>query len=302
MSSATRALGAVGVGLMTGVLTLGVAPLADAATRTVMTATTTVNIRSGPTTSAAVRGELERGQRIAAVGRLSGTWVKVRLTGSSAYIAKKYLTTDQDLPAAPTAISTTGTKTATANLNVRTGPAPHRMKVGVLREGTTLTLTGRLSHGYAQTSYAGHLRWVTQQYLATVRPSAPVTVAPVAAPVVGTQGERALAFAKRQLGKPYKWGAVGPKAYDCSGLVLASWKSVGVTLPRTARQQFRGGGQRIAKADLRAGDLVFFYGSRPHHVAMYVGDGVVIHAPRPGKRVQYIKMTYMPYSGAVRPG
>jgi cell wall-associated NlpC family hydrolase len=172
----------------------------------------------------------------------------------------------------------------------------------VLREGNTLTLTGRLSHGYAQTSYAGHLRWVTQQYLATVRPSAPVTVAPVAAPVVGTQGERALAFAKRQLGKPYKWGAVGPKAYDCSGLVLASWKSVGVTLPRTARQQFRGGGQRIAKADLRAGDLVFFYGSRPRHVAMYVGDGVVIHAPRPGKRVQYIKMTYMPYSGAVRPG
>jgi cell wall-associated NlpC family hydrolase len=74
-----------------------------------------------------------------------------------------------------------------------------------------------------------------------------------------------------------------------------------VKLPRTALQQSKVG-KKIAKADLRIGDLVFFYGPKPHHVGIYAGDGNVIHAPQPGKKVSYIKMSYMPYAGARRPG
>ena len=114
------------------------------------------------------------------------------------------------------------------------------------------------------------------------------------------RGARALAFARAQLGKPYRYASAGPDAYDCSGLTLAAWKSVGVSLPHSARSQF-GVGSKVNKADLQPGDLVFFY-SPISHVGLYSGNGTMIHAPRPGKSVQYIKMSYMPYAGATRPG
>ncbi|HWJ52078.1 MAG TPA: NlpC/P60 family protein [Propionibacteriaceae bacterium] len=116
----------------------------------------------------------------------------------------------------------------------------------------------------------------------------------------GSRGARALAFARAQLGKPYRYASSGPDAYDCSGLTYAAWKSVGVSLPRSSRSQY-GVGSYVAKSNLQPGDLVFFY-SPISHVALYAGNGTVLHAPRPGKVVQYIKMSYMPYAGAKRPG
>ena len=302
MSCATRAAGAVGVGLIAGVVTLGTVgvPLAAAApvkAGRMVAATTTVNIRTGPSIKHKIIGQLERGQRITAVGPAAGQWIKVRLAGSVAYMSANYLnTTGRRLPAAPTRINTRGTKVTTVALNVRAGAGMTHKIVGTLAEGTRITLTGKLSHGYAQLNYRGHRRWVSQQFLATLR-----SANAVPAPPAGSKGERALAFARAQLGKPYKWGAEGPKAYDCSGLVMMAWRSVGVSIPRTSQQQFRSG-HRILKSQLRAGDLVFFYGSKPSHVAMYVGDGVIIQAPRPGRRVEYSKLSYMPYSGATRPG
>ena len=114
------------------------------------------------------------------------------------------------------------------------------------------------------------------------------------------RGAKALAFARRQLGKPYRYSASGPNAYDCSGLTGAAWRSVGVSLPRTSSGQYRVG-RSVARSDLRPGDLVFFY-SPISHVGLYAGNGTIIHAPRPGKSVEYIKMRYMPYAGARRPG
>jgi cell wall-associated NlpC family hydrolase len=113
------------------------------------------------------------------------------------------------------------------------------------------------------------------------------------------KGATALAFARRQLGDPYRFGASGPNAWDCSGLTAGAWRRAGVSLPHNAAAQFHRG-RHIAKSQLRPGDLVFFY-SGPSHVAIYAGHGMVIHAPRPGKRVSYIKMKYMPFRGARRP-
>lgn len=269
-------------------------------------ATTTVNIRSGAGTNHRIIGELVRGQRITVTGKAKSGWVNVDLGGSSAAMAAKYLNrTGRGVPVAPTRIRTGGTKVTTETLNVRTGPASSRKVVGSLRVGSRIMLTGKLSHGFAQTRYEGRLRWVSITYLASASGTSssggsgggsstpPATSA--------SKGRRALAFAESQLGKPYRYGAVGPNSYDCSGLVLAAWRAAGVSLPRTSQQQYAQG-HRIAKSQLRVGDLVFFYGQRPSHVAMYAGGGLVIHAPRPGKNVQYIKMSYMPYAGAVRPG
>jgi peptidoglycan DL-endopeptidase CwlO len=115
-----------------------------------------------------------------------------------------------------------------------------------------------------------------------------------------SKGAKALAYAKAQLGEPYARSGAGPSSWDCSGLTMMAWGSVGVSLPHSARQQFSRG-RPVAKSDLQLGDLVFFY-SDIHHVGLYAGNGQVIHAPRPGKSVEYIKMSYMPYAGARRPG
>jgi peptidoglycan DL-endopeptidase CwlO len=116
----------------------------------------------------------------------------------------------------------------------------------------------------------------------------------------GGKGARALAYARAQLGDPYRFAAAGPDAFDCSGLTSAAWKSVGVSLPRSSRSQYSAG-TSVSRSNLQPGDLVFFY-SPISHVALYAGNGQIIHAPRPGKSVEYTSMSYMPYTGARRPG
>ena len=120
-------------------------------------------------------------------------------------------------------------------------------------------------------------------------------------PISGSgKGAKALAYAKAQLGEPYVRNGAGPSSWDCSGLTMMAWGSVGVSLPHSSGQQYNRG-RPVARSDLQLGDLVFFY-SDIHHVGLYAGNGQVIHAPRPGKSVEYIKISYMPYAGARRPG
>ena len=114
------------------------------------------------------------------------------------------------------------------------------------------------------------------------------------------RGAKALAFARSQLGKPYQFGGAGPNGYDCSGLTSAAWATVGVRLPRTSQAQF-GVGRAVSKSELQPGDLVFFY-SGLSHVALYAGNGQILHSPRSGRSVEYMKMSYMPFAGARRPG
>ncbi|MDX3804517.1 C40 family peptidase [Streptomyces sp. AK04-3B] len=98
------------------------------------------------------------------------------------------------------------------------------------------------------------------------------------------KAEKALAFARAQIGKPYVWGATGPGSYDCSGLAQAAWKAAGVTLPRSTRDQ-ADAGVTVPLADARPGDLVFFYDD-VSHVGVYIGNGMMIHSPKPGAYVR----------------
>jgi cell wall-associated NlpC family hydrolase len=115
-----------------------------------------------------------------------------------------------------------------------------------------------------------------------------------------SKGATALAFAKSQLGKPYRYASAGPNAYDCSGLTSAAWAKAGVSLPRTSQTQFNAG-RSVSKSQLQPGDLVFYYGGISH-VGLYAGNGQIIHAPRPGKSVEYTSLDSMPFAGARRPG
>ncbi|QER89906.1 hypothetical protein F3L20_05920 [Streptomyces tendae] len=112
-------------------------------------------------------------------------------------------------------------------------------------------------------------------------------------------GERAVRYAVEQLGKPYEWGAEGPATYDCSGLTSEAWHSAGAPIPRTSQEQWARL-ERIALADLRPGDLVVYF-PEATHVALYLGDGMVVQAPRPGARIKVSPIAANPVLGAVRP-
>ncbi|MFM6851794.1 MAG: C40 family peptidase [Terrabacter sp.] len=113
--------------------------------------------------------------------------------------------------------------------------------------------------------------------------TAPVTTVP--------RRIQALRIAAAQRGKPYRWGAAGPYAFDCSGLIYYVYRTkLHVALPRTANAQ-RLQTVRVAKSNILAGDLVFFmrYG-RAYHVGVYAGSGKIWHSPRPGQRVQLSRL------------
>ncbi|MFF3845156.1 NlpC/P60 family protein [Streptomyces sp. NPDC002328] len=119
-----------------------------------------------------------------------------------------------------------------------------------------------------------------------------------AAQAPNSRAADAVSYAYSKLGSPYVWGATGPNAFDCSGLVLASYRSAGVALPRTTYAQIDAG-RRVSRSELLPGDLVFFY-SGITHVGIYVGDGKMIHAPNPSAPVRVAPLDEMPYAGATR--
>ncbi|MFJ4860098.1 NlpC/P60 family protein [Streptomyces sp. NPDC088748] len=112
-------------------------------------------------------------------------------------------------------------------------------------------------------------------------------------------GGAALRYAAAQIGKPYVWGAEGPGSFDCSGLTSQAWAHAGRSIPRTSQEQWA----RLPKVpleSLRPGDLVVYF-PKATHVGLYVGDGKVIQAPRPGARVKVSPIAANPLLGAVRP-
>lgn len=119
------------------------------------------------------------------------------------------------------------------------------------------------------------------------------------------RGSVAAAWALAQLGHPYQWGATGPDAFDCSGLVLRAWQAAGVELPRVAADQYRVAGH-VPMADASPGDLVFFSPDPAdpasiEHVGIVVGPGVMVDAPHTGAVVRVTPFYPGLMPDAVRP-
>ncbi len=109
----------------------------------------------------------------------------------------------------------------------------------------------------------------------------------------------AVQAALSRIGDPYSWGATGPGQFDCSGLMMWSYRQAGVSLPRTSQAQLAGG-QPISRAQLQPGDLIIYYSSASH-VGMYIGNGFVVHAPTFGVPVQVVPIDRAgPFEAAVR--
>lgn len=128
-------------------------------------------------------------------------------------------------------------------------------------------------------------------------PAPPPPPAPEPPPAPSPRGGVAgvLDFARAQVGEPYQWGAAGPDSWDCSGLTMRAWETAGVSLPHYSVAQYYAG-TPISAGELRPGDLVFWSASSSpdgiHHVALYLGDGMIVHAPRTGRDVTVDSMYY----------
>ena len=124
--------------------------------------------------------------------------------------------------------------------------------------------------------------------------SAPTSPPPTSSPT-RSGAQLAIDYARAQLGKPYEWGADGPDSFDCSGLTMRAWQRGGVSLPHWSVAQARMV-TRVSYSNLRPGDLIFWsdngQASGTYHVALYIGGGKMIHAPRPGKVVEIQNVFY----------
>jgi len=119
------------------------------------------------------------------------------------------------------------------------------------------------------------------------------------------RGDIAAAWALTQLGKPYVWAAAGPHAYDCSGLTMRAWERAGVRLDHWTGTQWTSG-PHVSMDELRRGDLVFFGKVKNdprsiHHVGIYIGEGLMVHAPRTGDVVRVASIWRRDLFGATRP-
>lgn len=121
--------------------------------------------------------------------------------------------------------------------------------------------------------------------------------APVQPTQVASHGQAVANAAQSKVGSPYVWGATGPNAFDCSGLVQWSYKQAGISVPRTSYDQVAGG-TPVSKANLQPGDAVAFYGG--DHIGIYIGGGQVVHAPTEGENVKVSSVDAMPFAGASR--
>jgi cell wall-associated NlpC family hydrolase len=169
-------------------------------------------------------------------------------------------------PAAPTA---TASPTSTASPTTTAGPTP-----------TADPTTSPTSPTTSPTS----------------TPTATATPPPPPAPPPPATGDAAaaIAFARDQLGEPYRYGASGPSSWDCSGLTMRAWAAGGRSLPHYSVAQYQQS-TPITLSQLQPGDLLFWSDGGPtsiYHVAIYTGNGMMIHAPRPGRTVEEVSMYY----------
>ncbi|MFE4252437.1 NlpC/P60 family protein [Streptomyces sp. NPDC056910] len=145
----------------------------------------------------------------------------------------------------------------------------------------------RLKELEQQAEYKQQTAWLSSGVLKDIKGSA------------STRGKKAVAFATGQLGKPYVWGAEGPGSYDCSGLTSQAWSAAGRPIPRTSQEQWKQL-KHIDIKDMRPGDLIIYHDDASH-VGMYIGDGAIVHAPRPGRNVTIAGAGSMAILGVVRP-
>ena len=231
---------------------------------------TSLNVRSGPSTSYSVIGKLSNGSKVEVISTSNG-WSKIKYNNQTGYVSSQYLsnTISSSQP------STTTIKYVTAtSLNVRSGPSTSYSVIGKLSNGSKVEVIST-SNGWSKIKYNNQTGYVSSQYLSdSISDSSNSTSSSV---------NKVISLAKSLLGKPYVWGAQGPSSFDCSGFTYYVFKNAAnITLPRVSKDQSNYG-TYVSKSNLKVGDLIFFDTSGSNdgnvsHVGIYLGNNEFIHS------------------------
>ncbi len=255
----------------------------DLKSKSLYVSATRVNFRSGPSTSYSIIGKLSIGDKVEVISTSNG-WSKIRYNGKIGYASSKYLSSSS-----PESNTITKKYVNVSSLNVRSGPSTNNSIIGKLSNGDKVEVIST-SNGWSKIKYSGKTGYVSSKYLSsTVSDSSDSD----SSASTSSSASKVISLAKTLLGKPYVWGAEGPNAFDCSGLMTYIFKNgAGINLPRTSTEQSKYG-KTVSKSDLKPGDLIFSSTNgtgKVSHVGVYVGNGEMIHAPKPGDVVKKSKI------------
>ena len=260
-------------------------------TKATVTATS-LNVRSEAGTSYSVITKLSKGTVVDVIESASNGWKKIKTSGgTTGWASGDYLTTGSAGNSSTDNSTSQTSYKATVNtdsLNMRKGAGTSYSVITKLSKGTVVDVLESASNGWKKIKTSnGTIGWVSGSYLANgvvEQPSTPST----------NKVQAVIDLAHKQLGKPYVWGAEGPNSFDCSGLIYYVYKNAAsITLPRTSSDQYSAG-VAVSRSNLKAGDLIFSSTDGTGnitHVAIYVGDGQMIHAPRNGKNVEKVSIS-----------
>ena len=274
----------IAIGVSVPVMALALSATASFANSNEGTVTAdALNVRSGPSTSYGITTKLYKGDKVEILETSNG-WHKIKASnGKIGWVSGDYIKVSSG---STSQTSYKATVTATS-LNVRSGAGTSYSVITKLSKGTVVDVLESASNGWKKIKTSnGTIGWVSGSYLANgvvEQPSTPST----------NKVQAVIDLAHKQLGKPYVWGAEGPNSFDCSGLIYYVYKNAaGITLPRTSSAQYSAG-VAVSRSNLKAGDLIFSSTDGTGnitHVAIYVGDGQMIHAPRNGKNVEKVSI------------
>lgn len=249
--------------------------------KTVYVTASALNVRSGAGTSYSVIGSLSKGKAASVVGT-SGNWYKIKYGSGYGYISASY--TSAKAPSSSTSNTpptTSSGKTyysTTSGLNVRSGPGTSYASKGTLSYGQAVSVVDSSSYWY-KIKFGSGYGYVGSKYLSTSKPSSTTTTP--STPSTPSSSSSIVSYAKSFLGCSYVYGAAGPNSFDCSGFTKYVYAHFGKSIPRSSASQYASC-TKISKSSLRAGDLVFFSnsssGGSVGHVAIYMGNGQIIHA------------------------
>lgn len=256
-----------------------------------------LNVRKGAGTNYAVIGSIGQNTKVT-IQETKGDWYKVKTTvgGKSitGYVSSQYITitgnassddkTDEKEEQKDTYKEVNETVWATYGVNVRKGPGTNYANIGSVVKNGSVTRIGIGSNGWSKVKYGNSTGYIFSEYLTTTNPNPGSS---------STTGDAVVAFAKQFEGNPYVWGGNDLNTgVDCSGFTQQVFLNFGIQLNRTADAQ-RSNGRVISMSDIQPGDLVFYgSGGYASHVALYIGNGQVIHASTPATGIIISNVNY----------
>lgn len=287
-----RKLQKIAIAAMTAV-SIMLVPVFSAFAASAVVSTDVLNVRTGPSTGYEVATQLGRGTNVEILESANG-WSKINYGTGVNYVDSNYVSL-LDTSSNPVVYSNFlyGKVVNASSLNIRAAANTNSAVVGKAALGAAIAIIGK-HNGFVMVNHNGQYAYMSEAYISYITRAEydAYYAAPVAAQTqqsVSSKGSQIVSTAMQYIGVPYVYGGTTPSGFDCSGFTSYVYGKFGYSLNRTAAGQASNGSVVASKADLQPGDLLLFKSSDSSgigHVGIYVGDGNMIHAPKPGSSIK----------------